>query len=159
MDLEITDDTKKELKALGIDNKIKTKDNSLDGRPFLTFRQRELRPNGEPNRPITVVDAAGNKWPEDELIGNGSTVDVKFTVVDYGKGKPKGMYISDVRVLDLVPYNKTAFEPLDKNDEFYEEATKAEERKQRDVTALRGTQAQDPDLSNTPSEDDEIPFE
>lgn len=159
MDLEITNETKKELKALGIADRVKTKAEYLDGKPFITFRQRELRPTGEPNRPITVVDAAGNAWPEDRLIGNGSTVDVKFTVVDYGKGKMKGVYISDVRVLELVPYAKTAFEPLDETDEFYQNAQKQAER-QRDIDMLSGQKANtDSDEGETEDlTDDEIPF-
>lgn len=159
MDLEIDKGTEKEVGKLGIGDRVKRKDNYLDGKPFMTFRQREFRPNGDANAPIRVVDAAGNDWPEDKLIGNGSVVDVKFTVVDYGKGKKKGVYISSVRVLDLVPYSKTEFAPLDEDDEFYEAAVEAEQNSEdaeRDMALLKMQNTSDAEKDDEPSSDEEL---
>lgn len=128
MDLVIDKNTVKELKPLGISDRVKTKDEYNDGQPFLSFRQRELRPDPatggtKPNDPIKVVQIDGKTpWPQDKLIGNGSTVDVRFEVRDYGPGKKKGVYIRSVRVLDLVPFEREEFKPLDETDEFYQKA-------------------------------------
>ena len=128
MDLHIVDkDIIKEAKALGIGDKVKQKPNYLNGDPHLSFKQAELRKDGTPNFPIKVFDAAGKPWPENKLIGNGSDVDVKFVIMDYGPGKNKGMYIRSVRVLRLEEYSPQEFAPIDEDDEFYDEAAAAEE--------------------------------
>lgn len=158
MDLVIKDkDTLKEVKGLGIGDRVKNKENYLDGAPFLTFKQAEMRKDGvTPNQPITVVDAAGNPWPDSKLIGNGSTVDVKFVVMDYGPGKKKGVYIRGVRVLDLVPYEPKEFDDLDEDDEFYKAAKEAEEireQREKDVAMLSGTKS---DKSGSFASDDPL---
>ncbi len=120
MDLKIGKDTAKELKNYGIADRVKMKPDYLDGQPYITFKQRELRPDGTPNKPIAVVDIAGKPWDQNKLIGNESDVDVQFTVRDYGPGKKAGMYIRKVRVLNLVPYEGgDVLPPIDENDPFY----------------------------------------
>jgi len=82
-----------------------------------------LKADGEPADPIRIVNANNERWGND-LIGNGSMVDAKFVVKDYGKGRKKGMYIRAIRVLELVPYVPQDFAPLTSDDEFFaEEAT------------------------------------
>ena len=58
MDLQITDkETIKELKAAGIGDRVKTKDNYLSGSPFMTFKQAEYRKDGvTKNEHIKIVD-------------------------------------------------------------------------------------------------------
>lgn len=120
MDFVLTgSDTVNELKKLGIADRIKSKPEYLDGAAYLTFKQREFKKDGSPNKPIRVVDKSGQPWG-DKLIGNGSDVDVQFVVIDYGPGMKKGVYIRGVRVLKLVEYDKPLFDDLDENDEFYE---------------------------------------
>jgi len=126
MDLVLDKDTVKEVKALGIGDRVKTKDGYLDGQPHLSFKQAELKRDGTPNQPIDVKDIAGKPWPENKLLGNGTDVDVKFVVMDYGPGKKKGVYIRSVRVLSLVPYEKQEFEPLSEDDPFYKQLAEAE---------------------------------
>ncbi len=121
-DLQIDDGTVKEVKALGIGDRVKSKDAYLNGAPYLSFRQKELRRDGTKNGPIKVVDINGQPWPQDRLIGNGSTVDVRFAVVDFGVGKKKGIYVRAVRVLDHVPFERPDFDPVDEKDEFFEKA-------------------------------------
>lgn len=127
IDLILTPETVKEVKALGIADRIKRKEDYLDGQPHMTFRQAELRKDGTPNKPIRVVNIKGEDWDQDKLIGNGSDVDLKFAVADFGKGKKKGVYIRSIRVLKLVPYGGAPeFDPVDEDDEFFEEAQAAE---------------------------------
>jgi hypothetical protein len=125
MDLQIDKDTVKEFKGLGIGDRVKNKEGYLDGAPHITFKHSELRKDGTPNQPIPVTDINGNLWDHAKLIGNGSDVDVKFVVMDHGPGKRAGVYIRSVRVLKLVPYVRQEFEPLDEDDEFYQEAVEA----------------------------------
>lgn len=121
MDLILPKEAIKEVKALGIGDRVKTKDNYADGQPFMTFKQAELRRDGTPNQPIKVYDIANRPWDESKLIGNGSDVDVKFVVMDHGPGKKKGVYIRSVRVLNLVPYAQEEFAPIDENDPYFEQ--------------------------------------
>lgn len=117
----------KEVKALGIGDRVKEKEGYLEGNPYLSFKQTELRRDGEPNKPVPVTDIIDNPWPEDKKIGNGSTVDLKFAVVDYGKGKFKGVYLRSMRVLDHVPFEgRKDFTPVAETDEFFLKAQEAE---------------------------------
>lgn len=97
---------------------LNIKDKDDDRGKFLTFKQKELRYNGDANKPIKIVDAAGNPWPETKQIGNGSVADVKFEIRDFGKGKYPGVYPRAVRVLDLVEYESQEFAPIDEDDEY-----------------------------------------
>ena len=84
---------------------------------FISFRHKELKKDGTKADPVRVVDAAGQPWNGD-LIGNGSTVDVKFVVRKY-PGKKDGVYIRAVRVLELVKYVAQEFAPLTDDDKFF----------------------------------------
>lgn len=137
MDLEIDKSLVKEAKALGIADKVKEKDNYLDGRPHVTFKQKELKRDWKTGEmvkadPIKVTDILNNPWPQDRLIGNGSVCDVKFTVKDYGPGKKSGFYINSVRVLDHVPYEREEFSKIAETDEYYVKAVEAKEQKDRE---------------------------
>lgn len=77
-----------------------------------------MKADGNKADPIRIVDANGEPW-DGRLIGNGSIVDVKFVVKDYGVGKKKGVYIRALRVLELVPYVSQDFAPLDSDDDFF----------------------------------------
>jgi len=127
IDLVLTPETVKEAKSLGIGNKIKQKDTYLDGQPYMTFKQAELRRSGEENDPIKVVDIKGAPWDPAVEIGNLSDIDMKFAVVDNGKTKPKGVYPRSVRVLKLVPFNRSEFEAINEDDEFFDEAQNAQQ--------------------------------
>jgi hypothetical protein len=105
------------LREVGLADRLKNKGD--DRGEFIPFRQREKRMDGTLNRPVSVVDADGNPWPQDKLIGNGSTVDVKFEVKDYGKGKKAGVYPQAVRVLEHKPYQRVEFAPLNEDDDFF----------------------------------------
>lgn len=108
------------IHELGIGHKIKNKSDERED--FIQFKQRETRPDGSANFPITVVDARNRPWDPDVKIGNGSIVEVKFKVVDYGKDKAKsaryGVYPQAIRVLELVPYARQEFAPLPEDNEY-----------------------------------------
>lgn len=136
LDLVIDKNSVKEVKALGIGDRVKSKDDYLDGQSYLTFKQSELKRDGTPNFPIKVEDIAGRPWPQDKLLGNGTDVDVKFVVMDHGVGKKHGVYIRSVRVLNHIPYERSEFDRLDENDPFAAQLAEAEamaaERKERE---------------------------
>lgn len=103
------------FKELKIDNKMKE---DKEGNKFLRFTQKSHQANGKPNFPITVVDARNQQWDVNTKIGNDSLGEVKFKVVDYGKGKPTGVYPQAVRVLEFKPYVRQEFAPLPEDNEY-----------------------------------------
>ena len=128
---------KAEAKKLGIADRVKQKDDYADGKPYMTFKQAEYKRNGEANERVKVTDILGNPWPQDKLIGNGSDIDVKFVVVDYGPGKKHGIYIRSIRVLKLVEYNKQEFDAVSDDDEFAAEAKALAEQRAREAAQFK----------------------
>lgn len=134
VDVTPNDEGRKELKRIGIADRLKEpKENDTRKETFISFRQKEFRTNAKtgektPNRPIKVVDAQGKDWPQDMLIGNGSVADVKFTVHDNGRGRPKGVYIQAIRVLDHVPFESQEFAPLSSDDEYFASSSTVEDK-------------------------------
>jgi len=129
VDLKIDPKDIKSLKAAGVADRVKMKENYLDGAPYLTLKvksERTDRVTGEKYKvdPPVIVDKSGEPWDPKKLIGNGSIVDVKITIRDFGPGRPKGIYLNKTRVLKLVPYNNDDFPELDEADPFYEPASK-----------------------------------
>ena len=102
--------------------KPKKNDKETRTESFLSLRVLENRADGQKNNPPRVVDARGNVWPQDRLLGNETVADVKVKVVDYGAGSEKGVYLQAIRVLDHVPYEVEDFAPLDEDDEFFGKA-------------------------------------
>lgn len=119
LDFIITDNADlARLKKLGIADKVKQKEEYLDGQPHLTLRQAEFTKAGEKNDSPKVADVTGEPWDQTKLLGNGTVVDLKIRVADYGKGFRKGIYISGIRVLELVPYNRPVFDDLAEDDPY-----------------------------------------
>lgn len=138
------------LKSAGIVNKLKEPRGEKETRtePYLRLTILETRADGEKNDPPSIVDASGRAWGDD-LIGNGSVVDVMIKVNDYGE--TTGVYYQKLRVLSLVPYEGAGFAPLSEDDEYF--ATGGS----MDVAAAStgdasGTERNDGDV------DDDIPF-
>lgn len=152
MDLVIDAAAVKDLKAYGLTDRVKSREDKYDGKKYVSFKQKELRPDGSANEPIKVVDIHGKPWGG-ALIGNGSTVDVKFVVRDYGPGKKKGIYPRAVRVLDLVEYGgRDEFPAVDEGDVFFDKAQQVPQ-----PAELAPDFEKDFDLP-TEDLDDEIPF-
>lgn len=116
--IDVTPDKEglKLLKELKIDDKLKNKGDERGD--FIQFKQKEKQANGKDNYRITVCDARNRVWDQDVKIGNGSTVEVKFKVIDYGVGKPTGVYPQAVRVLEHKPYERVEFAPLPEDNKY-----------------------------------------
>jgi hypothetical protein len=126
----------KMFQELGIDNKLKHKGDERG--TFFQFRQRELQANGKPNFPITVVDARNRPWDPEVKIGNGSTGEVKFKVVDYGKGKPTGVYPQAIRVLEHLPYVRQEFAPLPEDNVYLKQFEAAVDVNEAEDASVEG---------------------
>lgn len=90
-----------------------------DKQPYLTLRKPEFNKDGEKNEPFRIYDGQqkdedGNSplW-DDRLIGNGTEVDAKLSIVDWGKGKKKSIYLKALRITKLVPYTSNEFGAMD----------------------------------------------
>ena len=106
----VPDDTSflKEHKLL---DRLKDPKDPIDG-PFLRLKKPELDKDGNPNEPIRIYDEDNQAW-DDRLLGNGTKVDVKLSIVDWGVGKKKSIYTTAIRVTDLVPYVSNGFGAMD----------------------------------------------
>lgn len=110
IDIEPDEASRNQLERLGVGGKIRHR----DGRPdFLTFSRTEFKSQkfgGGANQPIPVLDKDGKPWPADVSIGNGSTIEIKFGLLEYAafKKRPAGVkaIIYEIKVLDLVHYQR-----------------------------------------------------
>lgn len=102
-EVEVDPVTRGKLEELGIEDKIRTDKN---GDPIFKFTKKAYNKEGLPNKPIRVVDAEGKDWDRNNLIGNGSVVNVKFNVQDWEFGRKQGKRVSvlGVQVWEHVPY-------------------------------------------------------
>ncbi len=109
-DLSLDEKGKAEAKRLGFTEKIKNKGD--DRGDFIQFKRGEFKNTkpGEPavaNTPFSVVDQHGKPWDSKKLIGNGSTLNVKYSIYAGRKGnKPIALAI---QVWDHVPYTAGGF--------------------------------------------------
>ena len=147
----------KELKSLGVADRLRTSEDSdgnprYDGQEYMTFKQNAIKKDGSPNQPIRVVNINNQAWDENTMIGNETVADVKFVVIDNGKGRFNGVYPRSIRVLDLVPYTKQEFEPIDEEDEYFKKAQQAE----NDIALLGGNRAAKNNDSTEDFEDDDL---
>lgn len=142
------------FKEMKITEKLREPKGEKDTRTgkFVTFRHAEYRKDKDgdkvKNDPIKIVDATGQAWPEGKLIGNGSIADVKFRIPERRPGRPYGLYIQAIRVLEHVPFEVEEFEPLSEDDRFF-----AGDKK-KDTPQKAETPAEETDEDF----DDEIPF-
>lgn len=152
------------FKREGVSERIKQKEEYMDGAPYISLRQREMTKAGAKNESPRVEDVTGAIWPQDKLLGNGTIADVKIRIADYGKGLKKGMYISGVRILEHVPYVRPLFDELDEDDPYYQKANAAKLNSDADEEqvddASQGDQAGEEDHSGNPDDDlsDDVPF-
>lgn len=74
--------------------------------PTVQFRRKAIKRDGEPAKPIEVVDHNNKPWDHSKLIGNGSTVNICYTLneVKDGKGKRLKPSILSLQVWDYIPY-------------------------------------------------------
>jgi hypothetical protein len=105
------------LKEERLLDRLKDKEDSKnpDKGPYLNLRKPEFSRDGEKNECIRIYNENDEAWG-DTLIGNGTTADVKLRIVDYGKGKKKGIYTTAIRITGLVPYSSNEFAGMDGGD-------------------------------------------
>lgn len=84
-----------------------------DRGPYLVLRKPEFDRDGNKNDPIRIYTSDNEPWGDETLIGNGTRADVKLRIVDWGKGKKKGIYTNAIRVQELVPYVSNEFGAMD----------------------------------------------
>lgn len=102
------------LEERGEDEKAEKAREFAKGRgDYLLIKKAEFDKDGNKNAPFKIVDSDNQPWGEDRLIGNGTTVDVKLNVIDWGPGKKKSIWCSAIRVQDLVPYEADDFAGMD----------------------------------------------
>ena len=119
-EFEPDEDSMEQLREHGVGDRVKDKSHKkgYEGRkPSMTLKRNEFKFDGEKNEHIRVVDADNAPWPDNVLIGNGSDVDVKVNVVDYGPRKKSGVYPQAIRVLELEEFEREEFAPLPQDDE------------------------------------------
>jgi hypothetical protein len=102
------------LKEHGLLDRLKNRDDAKnpDKGDFLVLKKPELDSNGEKNAPIRIYTDDNEPW-DDRLIGNGTEVDAKLRIMDWGRGKKKSIYTSALRVRKLVPYISSEFAAMD----------------------------------------------
>ena len=156
------DDGRELLAEHGLTERLKTSKKEPDRPTYLILRRDEFNFEGKPNDPIRVVDAANQPWDEKKLLGNGTEVDFKINIVDYGKGKNKGIYPQAIRVLELVPYVSEEFKPLDSEDPRVKKAKEST----RTTSFEEDFGIEDPAEEATPTVassaddlDDDVPFD
>lgn len=98
------------LKALK-DHKLldRLKNKYEDRGKYLTLKKKEFDYEGRPNKPIRIYDSEDADWDQNKLIGNGTEVDLKLDIRDYGPGKKKGVYPQAIRIQSLVEYQSSEF--------------------------------------------------
>jgi len=101
------------LREKGEDEKAETAASFAEGRKdYLLIRKPELTKDGSANEPFRIYKEDNKPWDE-RLIGNGSSVDVKLDIRDWGVGKKKSIYAAAIRVTDLVAYESDEFAGMD----------------------------------------------
>jgi hypothetical protein len=107
IDLLVTKEEGKRLKASGLRVKLADPDKygeEYEGMGVIKIKRKVTRRNGKANQQPRVVDA--NKTPVEELIGNGSAVNVLFDTYEwtYKQSSGVGADLKAVQVTNLVPY-------------------------------------------------------
>lgn len=140
------------LKKHGLLDRLKDKEDAKnpDKGQFLVLRKPEFNSNDEKNDPIRIYDADNTEW-DDRLIGNGTSADVKLRIVDWGKGKKKSIWVTAIRVTDLVPYESNEFGAMDGGSDEPKRSKSASAKAKAATSKAKQTE----DLDDL---DDDIPF-
>lgn len=82
------------------------KDKGGERGEFIQFKRRSVTRNGEPGKPIEVVGPDKQPWDQRKLIGNGSTVNVKYLLNEVESGKKIKLKpgVLAIQVVDHIPY-------------------------------------------------------
>lgn len=101
-DLCLDDDSTEILKKHRLLDRLKEAKDPVPS-DYIRLRKPESDKNGNKNDPITIKDEDGEDWGKGN-IGNGSSVIVRVTVADFGKGKKKGIWTNAIKVTEHVPH-------------------------------------------------------
>jgi len=125
---------------------------------YIRIKKPEYNKDGEKNPKMKFYDDEDFPWDEETLIGNGTKALLKITIVDWGKGKKKSIWMSAARITDLVPYERTAGGIFGEYDNPTDDAE--EEEKPPKKPAKRKTRAKPKQEEEAFDEDldDDIPF-
>lgn len=113
IDVSVDEATRKQLISEGLGDKVKNKGD--DRGDFIQFKRNAFKKDPatglrtEPSKPIRIVDHHGNEWGN-QLIGNGSTVNVKYAINEFpipGGKKGRKQSVLAIQVWDLVKYERT----------------------------------------------------
>lgn len=126
--VDITPDanSRKVIEDAGISDKLRLPKGEKDTRTesFLSLKVLKNKADGSPNldrqgnQIVPKINSVDGRLWDDSLIGNGSVMDIKINVVDYGT--TVGAYYQAGRVLSHVPYEGgTGWAPLTPDDEFF----------------------------------------
>lgn len=138
------------LEERGESEKAEAAREAAEGRgDYLLLKKPELDRDGNKNPPFAIYDADNQPWGTDRLIGNGSKVDVKLSIVDWGPGKKKSIYCKAIRVTDHVPYESNPFGGMDN------ETPKAPTKAAAKGASKPKTKASADDFADL---DDDLPF-
>lgn len=108
IDLFLDKDNLKKFKESGLTLKIHKDD---EGNEYVRFRREpDKLLEDMPEKPKKLIFEDGKYAAFDQLIGNGSLVEVKVQVYDSQKGK--GHRLEAVAVHDLIPYGEGTDEDL-----------------------------------------------
>lgn len=131
------------LKEHRLLDRLKEDKKGLMSGDFLHLKKPELDSEGEKNDPIRFYDSDNKPWDRTVNIGNKSKADLKLTIVDWGRGKKKSIWVAAVRITDHVPYEVDEFAGMGSS-ETTKPKTKAKPKTKRN--------------ENLEDLDDDIPF-
>lgn len=97
----VPDDTKFLKDARLLDRLKEAKDPIPD--EYIRLKKPEFNKDGDKNDPIRVLTSDNEPW-DNKLIGNGTRVVAKLTIVNWGKGKKSSIWTDALRIEELVPY-------------------------------------------------------
>lgn len=111
IDVALDKSTADELKSLGLGPKIK---DNKEYSPYITFKRATVKKAGpkagQANEPIRVVSPDGKTlWDANVQIGNGSTVNVKFSLNEVVGGPGKKKFIR-ADILSMQVWEHKAYE-------------------------------------------------
>lgn len=120
IDLVISKKDADTIKKQGL--KVKTND---DGEYYVKFKRKLFKKGGDQNKKPKVVDA--NRQPFAGLIGNGSIVNVQYSVYEWDNSFGSGISadLSGVQVIELVEFTGGDGEEFPVVDGFIAQPTKA----------------------------------
>lgn len=110
--VDITLDEK--TKAIVEKDGLTVKNKGDDRGEFVTLKRKVMKKDGTKRNGPSVKDSRNQPWG-DQLVGNGSQVNVKYQPFEWKYAGKAGMSadLMAIQVVDLVPYTKDDFSSVD----------------------------------------------